>query len=490
MEIFVDPLFGALGAFLFIFLLTTLLIGFAGIKPTIITERLPDAAIGEPYEVWLSAEGGTGNFAWRLANDETLPAGLILDLNGYLHGSVEELPVKSDVFETDFQVEVEALMMKTEDPDEIRSYRQYALRIYLDSPINPAQLPPVKIVTEDKLPDAISEQAYSFSLAVIGGLPPYEWTVNPLPEGLQLSPSTGILSGVPIGSGNQLEMSVHVKDGRNGLLSGREDEKTVSLAIIPPPGPPSPPIKISTSTIPKAVETHEYALTLAASGGVPPYRWSVEGLPEWAALNTSQGQISGTPPWGARGKANLRISVLDMEDDSSPIPLNAELEVIHAGGAPIDPLEFIEFQPPDAVAGKQYEIIFPAYGGMPPLFYTAEGQPEGLRFDRRTGILRGKPREAGQYNLRVTVRDSMTNRQTDEAQFTLSVGGPSTKPISRPNVAERRADQPKTAADDQTGVKPGVAKWFILLAVAGVHWFLVALINASVRQRLAKYVRK
>ena len=48
MEIFVDPLFGAFGAFLFIFLMTILMIGVQIIPsdPVVVTKKLPPAYNG------------------------------------------------------------------------------------------------------------------------------------------------------------------------------------------------------------------------------------------------------------------------------------------------------------------------------------------------------------------------------------------------------------------------------------------------------------
>jgi subtilisin family serine protease len=62
-----------------------------------------------------------------------------------------------------------------------------------------------------------------------------------------------------------------------------------------PCAPPVPPLAVATATLPSAVAGLGYAAQLAASGGVPPYEWSIASgaLPAGLALG-SDGSISGT----------------------------------------------------------------------------------------------------------------------------------------------------------------------------------------------------
>lgn len=55
-----------------------------------------------------------------------------------------------------------------------------------------------------------------------------------------------------------------------------------------------PPLLVTTSSLPSGKVGQAYTTALAASGGTPPYRWSVSGLPAGLALYTG-GTISGTP---------------------------------------------------------------------------------------------------------------------------------------------------------------------------------------------------
>jgi len=52
-------------------------------------------------------------------------------------------------------------------------------------------------ITTNSLPEGTEDVAYSHTLEVQGGSPPYIWSVTggKLPIGLQLNPTTGVISG-------------------------------------------------------------------------------------------------------------------------------------------------------------------------------------------------------------------------------------------------------------------------------------------------------
>lgn len=56
-------------------------------------------------------------------------------------------------------------------------------------------------ITTTSLPAATSGTAYSTTLAASGGVPPYTWSAAPLPAGLTITASTGVISGTPTTAG-------------------------------------------------------------------------------------------------------------------------------------------------------------------------------------------------------------------------------------------------------------------------------------------------
>jgi len=73
---------------------------------------------------------------------------------------------------------------------------------------------------------------------------------------------------------------------------------------------PSNAVYLTTTSLPDATYGAAYSKTLEAIGGQPPYTWSTSStLPNGLTLNTSTGEISGTPT--QTGSFNLTFTVTD-----------------------------------------------------------------------------------------------------------------------------------------------------------------------------------
>ncbi len=74
------------------------------------------------------------------------------------------------------------------------------------------QLVPLTITTPD-LPAGVLNAPYSLQMRASGGIPPYYWSVvsGTLPPGLELDPTTGRLTGIPIGAGT-FSFTIQVMD--------------------------------------------------------------------------------------------------------------------------------------------------------------------------------------------------------------------------------------------------------------------------------------
>jgi hypothetical protein len=86
------------------------------------------------------------------------------------------------------------------------------------------------ILTRDTLPSGFDNFPYQTQLQAVGGVPPYQWSVvsNALPRGLSLNPSTGVISGIPVGS-TQSVFRVAVTGFDN-----KASTNTFYLTILPP----------------------------------------------------------------------------------------------------------------------------------------------------------------------------------------------------------------------------------------------------------------
>ena len=150
-------------------------------------------------------------------------------------------------------------------------------------------------ITTASLPSGTTTQNYRATVAASGGTPPYTWSIvggfAPAP-GLSLSPSgttAGQITGTPTTAG-AFTQTYRVQDS-----TGAADIKSLTLTV-------NTQLTIDTTTLPNGTALQpNYSATVVASGGVPPYSWSiVGGLPPAPGLSLSPsgataGQITGTP---------------------------------------------------------------------------------------------------------------------------------------------------------------------------------------------------
>jgi hypothetical protein len=87
------------------------------------------------------------------------------------------------------------------------------------------------------------------------------------------------------------------------------------------------PLSITTTSLPSGIVGTPYTATLVADGGTPPYTWAAPTLPMGLTLNSTTGQISGTPSVATTG--NIGITVTDsaspsaMATASLPLTINS-----------------------------------------------------------------------------------------------------------------------------------------------------------------------
>jgi hypothetical protein len=167
----------------------------------------------------------------------------------------------------------------------------------------PGNPDPLQITTASALTSGQVGVAYSTTLSATGGTAPYSWSVGPgsLPNGLTLS-KTGQITGSPTTNGS-FSFTAKVTDAAAQNATG-----AFTLTISPAP------LRISTSSLPNGQTGSNYSATLAATGGIMPYTWTLAGgsLPTGLSLNGSTGAITGTPSASVTN-ASLTFKVTDSE---------------------------------------------------------------------------------------------------------------------------------------------------------------------------------
>ncbi|MCB1225566.1 MAG: putative Ig domain-containing protein, partial [Verrucomicrobiales bacterium] len=332
---------------------------------TLSPSSLPAGVVGAPYSQSLSASGGTAPYTWSVISG-SLPSGLTLSSAGVISGT------PTAVGSASFTVRAVDANVCTE-----------TLSLTLS-----VACPAVSITTTT-LPNGTVNTAYSQTLSVTGGTSPYTWSVSSgtLPAGLTLNLSTGVISGTPT-STSAASFTIAVVDAY-----GCGDTQAFTVT------PGCPTITVSPATLPNGVVGTPYNETVSATGGVPPYSYTVLSgtLPAGLALNSSTGVISGTPTSTTGQTFSIRVT------DANNCTGTKTFTVV-----PVCPA--ISISPaslPNGTVGVAYSQNLSATGGTAPYSYavTTGTLPTGLTLSA-AGLVSGTPTSATSQTFTVTVTDA------------------------------------------------------------------------------------
>jgi hypothetical protein len=259
----------------------------------------------------------------------------------------------------------------------------------------------VQIITASPLPGAQQGNSYYVQLQASACNNNFTWSVNDpadFPYGLNLNfDSSGEIYGTPTGSGTY-NFSVHVDDG-----NGHTADTNLSLTI----NPTVSPLQITTTYLPNGTNTIFYSQTLQATGGTPPYSWSIPNysasLPANLSLATN-GVLSGTPATTAN-TYYFDIIVTDAatntaEEDALPLTIV---------NPPLPPLVITNLSLPNGNVGAAYGAQLGATGGQSPYTWAlalgSANPPPGLLLNA-SGLISGTPTTNGLFNFKVQATDA------------------------------------------------------------------------------------
>ncbi len=164
-------------------------------------------------------------------------------------------------------------------------------------------------------------QAYSGALVAQGGASPYVWSIGsgPLPPGLALDSPNAVIAGVPTTPGTSPYV-LRVDDN-----AGNNVTRACSIQVNP-----AALVITSAASLPNALIGVAYSQTLAATGGVAPYSWTVASgdLPPSFSLDPG-GMLSGTA--STAGTFNFTVQATDQ---SGTVARQITTLVVLAGTAP------------------------------------------------------------------------------------------------------------------------------------------------------------
>ena len=202
--------------------------------------------------------------------------------------------------------------------------------------------------------------------------------------------------------------------------------------------------EITTTTLADATVGTPYSATLAATGGIPPYTWSVIGtapaatvsngaaaelkasagpiplaapvptLPAGLTLNSATGVISGTPTQFE----NENVTFQALDSSTPPNQATATLPVTVQSSLKIITTSLVK----GTVNGKYLQALA-ATGGIGPYVWTitAGTLPQGLSLSVITGQITGKATTAGTTSLTLQVSDFETTPATATVTLNLVI---------------------------------------------------------------------
>jgi hypothetical protein len=163
---------------------------------------------------------------------------------------------------------------------------------------------------------------------------------------LTFTPGGILINGTGLAQRSDLNEPGWMFNPTNGVLRVRHDTGTnvyIAAEVLP--------LAVTTAALPKGITDLPYAATLAASGGLGPYSWSVAGeaLPPGLSLDPDSGAITGTPT--TVGIFNFMVQVSDASD---PVGIATNLLSITNAG----PLTSIAVTPvnPAIVVGESQQF--------------------------------------------------------------------------------------------------------------------------------------
>lgn len=250
----------------------------------------------------------------------------------------------------------------------------------------------LNLLPDPTLPDAQVGRPWSVQFSASGGVPPYRYAAEQVPDGLTFT-SGGLLSGILFRTG-PMSVKVQVWDANNNTSGIRFCGWMVNPGTsVSPVGPALPEGRVGTA----------YAQTIAASGLGGGVTVGVTGtLPPGLTLAMSGGssaQLSGTPT-----QQGLYPFAVRFTDSVGSVALISYTLRIWA--QVYTPLKLETTTLPEATTGLPYTATLKASGGTPPYTFAASSMPSGLTLNPQTGVVSGTPATAGLLYLSLIVTDS------------------------------------------------------------------------------------
>ncbi len=335
--------------------------------PQITSSLVTTASVGDPFTYSIEATGATQFDALGL------PEGLSVDRQT---GEISGTPTTA--VGSPFQV----LISATNDSST-------AFEILTLTVNDPTALP---VITSPTAATATLEVAFQFQITATNN--PTSFGASGLPDGLNVDPITGQISGIPSGSPNIADVVISATNA-NGTTTAN-----LTLTILPL-NQDQPQITSPLSATASVGQAFEYQIEATNN----PTSFDATGLPDELSIDQGTGLISGTPtPESLAGSPyNVTISATNANGTTST---TLTLTITAAGTPDItSPLTAT------AIVGEAFTYQIEASGATS---FGAEGLPDGLSVSNLTGVISGTPTTAEGSPFQILISASNENGTTVE----------------------------------------------------------------------------
>ena len=245
--------------------------------------------------------------------------------------------------------------------------------------------------------DALVDVAISpITPTASGGIPPYTFTMSGAPSSLSIVASTGRITGTPR-QARTYTVRVTVRDDDDSAYEDFQLRVTLPLRLA------------SISNVVASRHEAISAIQVSATGGKPPYDYSLTASPSsGSGLSiSSSGSITGAPT--AVGSFTMRVTVTDDDDNTN----SRSFTMLVAEPIIIGPIADMYGEYLASFSEGPVDVS----GGVTPYRYSLSGQPSGLGVSN-TGVISGTPTASGDFDVTLTVTE---HGRTESSLFFMTI---------------------------------------------------------------------